>query len=365
MTGRTFLLTVSFTSGATTIAQGDEVRVATWDNALDTVSCTLVKTPAITLAIPKRLLLPKRTPVAGIHPYSANVDGQAAAVEKAEIAVADWLAKEDEYKKAGTIAIWTKERDRRLDLLAKKRKTLNRKLIQEAMFNRFDAVIKSEVDAANTAAGLSGADALDPNLLKSMLFQESQLGTAGVHLEDPPSIEEKSRFNLGQVIDSSGIALLTMLEREQPAIVTSYNLGSLRTDLAAAQTRRKELQKKASRTPAENTELSELDRKAKQSWEIYIWEYRILGSAVGFQEAVRHFYSTSAPPKHLNYDFWAHMAVLWLFEKKKPGMTWKDAIRAYNGGGARATNYRNEVVQRAADAAAAAKAGKDFVPQGI
>lgn len=38
------------------------------------------------------------------------------------------------------------------------------------MFNRFDGVIKREVDAANTAAGLKGADALDPNLLKSMLF---------------------------------------------------------------------------------------------------------------------------------------------------------------------------------------------------
>lgn len=89
----------------------------------------------------------------------------------------------------------------------------NQKLIQETMFNRFD-----------------------PNLLKSMLFQESEMGTAGVHLEDPPTHPVKSRFNLGQVIDSSGLALLTMLEREQLALVATFSLSTLRSELKAAQT---------------------------------------------------------------------------------------------------------------------------------
>jgi len=53
------------------------------------------------------------------------------------------------------------------------------------MFNRFDQTIKSEVDSANTAHGLTGRDALDPNLVKAQLFEESQLGTSGTHLELP------------------------------------------------------------------------------------------------------------------------------------------------------------------------------------
>jgi hypothetical protein len=303
-----------------------------------------------------------------MNAYSAGAEGQAAAVGAAEDKLADWVAKEAEYKKAGTTKLWTEEKARLEEVVKKKTEVLNRKLIQETMFNRFDGVIKREVDAANAAAGFKGADALDPDLMKSMLFQESQLGTAGEHLEVPPSTEEKSRFNLGQVIDSSGMALLTMVEKEQPAIITKFKLGTIRADLATAQKRRAALQKKPSKSAAETAELADLDAKSDQSWEAFIWGYRATGSAVGFQEAVRDFY-TSVPAgsskKHLDYEFWIHMAVLWLFEKHKKGMSWADTIRAYNGSGTKAEHYRDAVTKRAVDAAKAAKGGTELTPSGI
>ena len=376
MIGRMFELSDAFTRGSTTLPRGARVKVVAWDNAKSSASVEVPPPaigPALRLDVPKKILRPANAAVKGMNAYSAGVDAQADAVDAAEDKLADWAAREAEYKKAGTTKLWDKEKARLEDLLQKKTETLNRKLIQETMFNRFDGVIKREVDAANAAAGFKGTDALDPNLLKSMLFEESQLGTAGHHLEEPPSHPVKSRFNLGQVIDSSAMALLTMLEKEQPAVITKFKLGTLRADLATAQQRREALQKKQQKqkgklTAPERAELAELDKKSKQSWEGFIWGYRATGSAVGFWDAIREVFAkvpAGSPEKNLDYEFWIHMAVLWLFEKHKKGMSWPATIRAYNGGGKRADHYRDAVTRRAADAAKAAKHGKDFTPGGI
>lgn len=371
MIGKTFELSEAFTAGSTALKAGDKAKVVAWDNAKATVTVELTPTgggPAVQLDLPKKILRTTHATTPGMNAYGAGVGSQAAAVDAAEDKLADWVAKEAEYKKAGTTKLWTEEKARLEEVVKKKTEVLNRKLIQETMFNRFDDVIKREVDAANTAAGFTGADALDPNLMKSMLFQESQLGTSGEHLEVPPSHDVKSRFNLGQVIDSSAMALLTMLEKEQPAVITTFKLGTLRADLATAQKRRAELQKKSTRSAAENAELADLDAKSDQNWEAFIWSYRAAGSAVGFSEAVRHFFTTvpaGSPEKHLDYEFWIHMAVLWLFEKHKKGMSWPATIRAYNGGGKRADHYRDAVTKRAASAATAAKAGTELTPSGI
>jgi hypothetical protein len=364
LVGQTFTLTDAFTSGSTTVNAGDSVIVIAWDNAKSTATVQFMTPLAVPVMLdcPKKLLRPSHTKVAGMHEYSAGVDGQAKAVEKAEKKLADWNAN------GGSGTQWTAEKTRLEDVVKKKTAVLNKKLIQEHMFNRFDDVIKREVDAANTAAGFSGKAALDPNLLKSMLFQESQLGTSGEHLEDPPSHPVKSRFNLGQVIDSSALALLTMLENEQPTIITTFKLGTIRTDLATAQKRREELKKKSSRTSAEDTELADLDAKSQQSWEAFIWGYKATGSAVGFGDAVTHFFQDHAagePDKNLDYEFWIHMAVLWLFEKHKKGQAWEETIRKYNGGGTRAKHYKEAVSKRAKAAAKADKAGKDYVPDNI
>jgi hypothetical protein len=371
MIGKTFELSEAFTAGSTVLKAGDQVKAVAWDNAKATVSVDFTPSgggAVVRLEVPKKLLRPTHATTPGMNAYSAGVNGQAAAVDAAEDKLADWVAKEAEYKKAGTTKLWTEEKARLEEVVKKKTEVLNRKLIQETMFNRFDAVIKREVDAANAAAGFKGEDALDPNLMKSMLFQESQLGTSGEHLEVPPSHDVKSRFNLGQVIDSSALALLTMLEKEQAAIVTTFKLETIRTDLATAQKRHAELKKKATRSAAENTELADLETKSEQNWEAFIWSYRAAGSAVGFSEAVRHFFTTvpaGTPEKHLDYEFWIHMAVLWLFEKHKKGMSWPATIRAYNGSGKRADHYRDAVTKRATSAASAAKKGSEFIPDNI
>lgn len=241
---------------------------------------------------------------------------------------------------------------------------LNRKLIQETMFNRFDAVIKREVEQANKAHGLKGDKALDPNLLKSMLFQESQLGTAGAHLEVPPTHPVKTRFNLGQVIDSSGMALVTMLEEEKPSLMKS-KLPKIRSNLHAAQRELATLEKKSSLTPAEQTRLSDLKQKSKQNWEAFIWGYTSPNTGASFADVVMKYFEETTPHRNIDYEFWIHMAVFWLFEKKRPDRSWPETIRAYNGSGKAAQHYQQAVVKRAKEAQKAAGAGEQFIPDKI
>jgi hypothetical protein len=355
MVGREFELSAPFAVMGVTLAAGTKVTVAAWDNRSATVEVTA---PGVTgrFSVPKTLLLPTRTAGAGVDPYSAGVPGQASSVAKGEKDLADWVAKAAQYTTPKARDLFDKERKRLEDLLEVRQKSLNRKLIQETMFNRFDAVISSEVAAANTAHRLSGRDALDPNLVKAMLFQESELGTSGTHLQDPPREPVKSRFNLGQVIDSSGLALLTVMEKDHPAIVAARRIGNLRTDLAAAQTELARLEAKRNPTATDTARLRVLKSLSGQSWETFIWAY------AGFSDAVNDLFTGVTPARNLDYNFWIHLAVLWLFDKRRAGMTWEQAIKAYNGSGTRAEHYRQAVVARAAGAAAAAKAGTRFSP---
>ena len=352
MVGREFELSGPFTSGAIALANGTRVTVVTWANVDPTV---VVQAPvtigSVTTVMPvvvqKTLLRPVRPGGTQLDPYSAGVDAQARAVERNEAALVG---------KTGA------ERRRLEGLLAKRREVLNRKLIQETMFNRFDPIIAREVAAANTAHGLTGAAALDPNLVKSMVFQESEMGTSGTHLEVPPSHPVKSRFNLGQVIDSSGMALLTMLEREQPVLMTTFFLTNLRSDLAAAQIEKTRLERGRTLNAIQTARLAELRRLSSGSWETFIWGYKATGRPIGFVDAITWFFASSSPAKNMDYEFWIHMMVLWLFEKKTPTRSWLDTIKAYNGSGRRAEHYREAVARRAADAEAAAGAGTPFMP---
>ena len=353
MAGREFELAAAFSIGAVTLAKGRHVTILSWKNdeptaiilpPLDARGFALVLPPP---DIPKTLLRPVRAGGAKLAPYSAGIGAQAAAVENNEADLAG---------KTGA------EKTRLEGLLANRRGVLNRKLIQETMYNRFDPIIKAEVDAANKAHKFSGADALDPDLVKAMIFQESEMGTAGTHLELLPTHPVKSRFNLGQVIDSSGLALLTMFEREQPVLVTRFSLGGLRADLAAAQTEKKTLEAKASPSPADVARLAQLADLSRASWEAFIWSYKAAGKMDGFAAAVNAFFGNTTPARNLDYGFWIHMMVLWLFEKKTPGRTWLDTIKAYNGSGKRAEHYRKAVQTRASGAEAAEAAGDAFTP---
>lgn len=364
MIGRQFRLSADYVVSGVTLPAGSVVTALTWSNTSDTVVVTGIGILGVAI-VPKTLLRPVHVAVAGMAPYSAGVSGQSAAVTSAEAALAAWMARQASYRTAAAVALFNAERARLEGLLLKKREVLNRRLIQETMFNRFDAIIKREVDAANTAHGLTGAGALDPNLVKSMLFQESQLGTAGEHLEVPPSHPVKTRFNLGQVIDSSGLALLTLLETEQPAVISAL-LPTMRADLIAAQNERDALKRKTTLTATETSRLATLDGLAAQNWEVFIWSYRASGpGGLRFADVVAAFFGTTTPARNFDYEFWIHMAVMWLFEKHTAGRSWPDTIRAYNGSGARARHYRDAVVRRATEAAAAASAGTTYVPGGI
>jgi hypothetical protein len=154
------------------------------------------------------------------------------------------------------------------------------------------------------------------------------MGTAGTHLEDPadPDPKVKTRQNLMQVIDSSAAALLLLIKEEKPTLITKHHLEKLEQDAAAS-----------------------------GHAESFMW-----GKA-DFANAVTEYFKdvpAGTPEKNVDYDFWVHAAVRWLFKKRSATSSWEDAIRAYNGGGARARQYRDEVVGRAQ----AAGQGKGFVP---
>jgi hypothetical protein len=362
--GRIFEVTSAFTSGKVTLAVGDTVRIDKWDvDAAHSVKVTVLTGGAAkqTLVVPQRFLRPARSAVAGLSFYGTHIAEEAAAVEKGETSLAAWQAQKASFKTPKAMALFTKEEARLESVLAARRKELNRREIQEAMFNRFDQVIANEVAAANAAHGLIGKDALDPDLVKSQLFQESQLGTAGEHMSVPPTHPVKTRFNLGQVIDSSALALLTLMDAEHRALITKYHLTNIRRDLMAAQSEKAALEKKKSLTPAETTRLQDLRHLARQNWETFLWHYTAPGQTKGFDDAVTELFSSGTPvARNLDYEFWIHLAVFWLFEKKKHAKSWEEAIRAYNGSGARAQHYRAAIVKRAKDAEAAGKAGREF-----
>jgi hypothetical protein len=374
MIGQHFALTSAVSSPGGALNAGQEVVALSWDNASPDVEVQgMLEVSGISMpvavTVPKKHLRPLHPTSTTMHPYGARTSSQAAAVEKSEAKLAEWETRKSSHQSPKAAAVWQREKVRLEAILATRRRVLNRRLIQETMFNRFDPIIEAEVAAANGAAGLTGTAALDPNLLKSMLFQESQLETAGYHLEVPPSHPVKTRFNLGQVIDSSGLALLTLLEREQPALLASFQLQNLRSDLSQAQSEKARLEHKRAGGQAlsatEAHRLSELAGLSVASWEAFLWSYRAAGASVGFSEAVAALFASATPERNLDYQFWIHMAVLWLYEKKQPRRSWAETIRAYNGSGDRARHYRDAVLRRSNEAAAAEAAGQDYVPSGI
>jgi Domain of unknown function (DUF4157) len=353
MNGREFELSSSFTSSNSThLAQGTSVWIVSWVNA-DTNVWALTPPLLAPINIPKTLLRPVKPNGTKLDPYSTGLDAQANAVNKNQA---------DLVGKTGN------EKVRLEKLLVNRNEVLNRKLIQETMFNRFDPIIAREVATANAAHGFTGSAALNPDLVKAMIFQESEMGTSGTHMEVPPSHPVKTRFNLGQVIDSSGMALFTMLESEQPTFITTFSLTNLRSDLAAARAEKSSLEailkQKQALNPTQVTRLAELKRlygKGK-NWEVFIWQYKASGKTTGFADAIASFFQSSAPAKNMDYEFWIHMMVFWLFKKKTPSRTWLEAIKAYNGAGPKAEKYRNDIERRATNADVAATAGRPFTP---
>ncbi len=344
MVGLTFTLRTS--QGGT--PKGAKVVVVDWHGTGPSaqVSFAGVKGQVI-FDVPKLELEPLYTPIAGVREYRVGLAGQQSAVAKSEqkvqervTTVATITAQKSKFAKRPDV--WEKdlkdaekELANQKQLLVSRQVTLSRMLVRQTMYNRFDADIAHWVDFYNKQ--LKPKQNCDPNLVKSMLFQESRVGVEGQHLEPPPydwsspgaaNFPIKSRFNVMQAIDSSGEQQLLMLKEMAPDLYASHQLDDF-----------------------------EKSHRASGLTESIIW------GNPDFREAVQEFFEARMDGHnvmgsrdvdlHLDYAFWIRTGVRWLFFKYKSiGETsWAEAARAYNGVGKRAQRYKKEVMSRVGDTA--------------
>lgn len=277
--------------------------------------------------VPKLVTEPAPDVVAGMRWYSLPLADQRAAVLKNHQQLDAWVAQEPAYKKNHTL--WEKEKARLESLLQTRVTEYNRMWVRLMMYNRFDPYIARWTDHYNKK--LSPADDLDPNIVKSLLFQESRMGTHGDHLmpgpwswNDADRHPIRSRFNIGQAVDSFGPIQWLMLKEMAPKIWQKHKLDDL---------------------------------EPRKVW------LGMSSSAYGthptFFKAVREFFEARNPDGtnlmgtlhrdlHEDYEFWVRTSIRWLFHKyesqRRP--SWPHAVEAYNGGGSSAKAYRKAVMAR-------------------
>lgn len=444
---------ITLSSGSTKVAlsKGTTVVIEVWDNASTTVVAR-ARNPATKkvvhgLKIDKAdLSVPGGT--AGLYHYGANVNSQQTSIDSlkskiksTEQKLKDWIGRKDEYKKFKNLPLWEKEKAR-LEGLLKGQKwslsgggarpgtaitqkprydLLNIQLIQESLYNAHDTSIKNWVAHYNSGIGAAKKwDKLDANIVKSMIFQETQGGTSGAHLAMPKpgaGIAKgvrfhpvKSRFNLMQAVDTSGYILTTMMREmdsktaadyssgKESALYKKHSLGQMLKDYEKTKTVMKkvsnselvDLQKKQEAAKKKKGSLgkddaarlaqledlkSRLGDLDKPNWESWIW------SDSRFQAAQKEYNSQVNNGRYYQYDFWVKAGVRWLFHKREflenrerrrakakkrkvntDAFTWAAAIKAYNGAGANAEDYKDNVIDRRDNAKEAHKKGKVHVP---
>ena len=192
------------------------------------------------------------------------------------------------------------------------------------------------------------------------------MGTAGPHLDDPVIHPVRTRFNIGQMIDTSSLILLELIREDEPALIGTYHLEDIEQDLSTAQDDRDRLKKLAKPSDAQKARLDELNRVAGRDWEVFMWEYKATGQTAGFYAAVvDYFGDRRGTHRNLSYDFWIRASIRELFDKRKLVSSWEEAARAYNGAGPAARRYKAAVIGRMRAAKAAVKAGRPFVVDNI
>jgi hypothetical protein len=337
MSGLTFTLRTA-QGGA---PMGAHVVIADWRGTgpIAQVSFSAPKGPVI-FDVPKLELEPLYTPTAGVRQYRVGLAGQQAAVTASEQKVqaragdvASLKARESSFKKRHDV--WQKNLDdaekelaNQEQVLAGRQVTLSRMLIRETMYNRFDADIVRWIDHYNNL--IKPKEKCPPDLVKSMLFEESRMGVEGKHLELPPydwsssgKQPVRSRFNIMQALDSSGEQQLLMIKEMAPDIYTSHKLDAF---------------EKAHRKTGLTEHL--------------IWGDPDFGAAVRefFERRVGGFNAMGSRDVdlHLDYAFWIRTGVRWLFFKYKATgeKSWAEAARAYNGVKEGAQKYKKEVMSR-------------------
>ena len=363
MVGREFTLRNSFLIPGTTITlpAGTSIQITQWINTSPEVSAsTTVAGKTISFKQPKEnLKTVSSTP--GLDPYTANAGSQASTVTKGKKAVAAHEAREPEFLKAKNATGYVAELTRLQTTAQKQMEELNRRLIQETMFNSLDVSIKKWTSFYDNSIGSSkGWSPLDPNLIKSMIYQESQMGTSGQFIKTDPKETVMNRFNVMQSIDSSGNELYIMMKEMDPVLAQKYKLDQINTDLYSDKAKRETLVAKGKLNASEQAELAAIDARVKEgtriSWDWYYW------TDVNFNNAWNEFRTKTTVHRDQSYDFWIQTAVRWMFEKRKNVSSWPEAVRAYNGSGSRAERYRDHVVNRKNAAAAAHKSNTPFKP---
>lgn len=276
--------------------------------------------------VPKLVIDPAPDTVATVRQYTVRLAAERAAVRKAEAALDDWVATKASYVK--NPSYWEAGKKQLEQVFKDKAEVYSDLWVRHMMYNRFDKTIDHWTEYYNTQR--KPPTDLDPNVVKSMAFEEGRLGTSGPNFMPPPwdwSSElhhpVRSRFNIIQAVDSAGAQQWLMMKEMAPSIFKSHGLDKLE---------------------ASN---KWWDRKEHEYW-----------ADAEFVAAVKEFFAqrtggknlmgTAGKDLHEDYDFWIRAAVRWLFEKfahlKNP--TWREAVRAYNGDGPRARAYRDRVLKR-------------------
>jgi uncharacterized protein DUF4157 len=344
MVGQTFILREKAGSAPDEIPKGARVIVKAWGK---TEKATVEHTKGaktISAEVFKVDLDPEVVVTAGVRRYEVGLADQAKAVtaakKKSDEAwgeLAEWKMKESAYTKNRKFwedAVKDAEAEvlNRDKILKDKGAVYAEMLVLETMYNRFDPLIVKWIDHYHASLGTKTKP--DPNIVKSMMFQESRMGTHGEHLELPPyswSDEDKnpirSRFNLLQAVDSPGEQQLLMMEEMAPAIYKKYKLDEL---------------------------AKEHKRKGKTDAEFYAWRSGDFGKALVEFHADRtggkNLMGTPGKDLYEDYEFWIRTGIRWLYYKflslpeSKRG--WEEAVRAYNGSGPGAKAYKKKVMSR-------------------
>jgi hypothetical protein len=300
MVGRKFSLRKDLlaTDGITNVPAGTAVIITSWNNTDHFVmaSATVGVPPqTVTVQIDKQYLKTVGDTGAGLKQYEMGVKNTEANIGAADKEIDAFKAKEPEYNKFNNQKGFADELARMEGLQDNRYTELNNNLIQETMVNRFDSWILNWVSYYNSL--LKPATNLDANIVKSLLYEETKMGTQGEHLE------------------------------MAPAIYTKYGLSALETD---------NLWKSMS-----NDAYAQWNGGAFLNAMI---EYNAAKAPNGY-----NLNSSSTSDLMLDYSYWIRVAVRWLFEKYLSMETpsWSGAVQAYNGSGPKAEAYRQRVMDRA------------------
>jgi hypothetical protein len=347
MVGQAFTLREAHGSPPDQIPKGAMVTVVDWNGTdrLATIESKRDDGSSVETDVPKLDLEPVVLPVGKVPLYHVGLAGQqkttseaASEVEQQRQRIAAWQAAKEKYQKkpeywAERLAALDKELTRREGILDRKEETLSRMLVRETMYNLFDPQILTWVDHYNQL--FKPAKDLDPAIVKSILFQESRLGTSGKHLVLPPydwssstAHPIKSRQNIGQTIDSWPEQQLIMIKEMAPAIYAAHDLA--------------DLEQAHRETPMSNVEFA--------AWEGGKFRRAIKAFLTKRTAAGENLMGTPGRDLYVDYGFWIRTAVRWLFHKylslPAKSRSWAAAVRAYNGAGHRARNYRRAVMRR-------------------